>query len=90
MAAAELRRLVSGQVTRPCRTVTDTVLLGSFHSPIHDVRYGLSWGFLIEATETGERAPIPYRWEQIGSKQVTSSQMQLWSAHHAAKVADER
>jgi hypothetical protein len=49
-------------------------------SAIHDVRYRLSWGLLIEAIETDERALIPYRWEQIGSKQLTSSQMQLWSA----------
>jgi hypothetical protein len=47
---------------------------------IHDVRYRLNWAFLIEAIETGERALVPYRWEQIGSKQVTSSQMQMWSA----------
>jgi hypothetical protein len=31
---------------------------------------------LIEATETGGRALIPYRWEQIGSKRVTSSRLQ--------------
>jgi hypothetical protein len=42
---------------------------------------------LIEAIETGERVLIPYRWEQIGSKRVTSSRMQLWSAHSAAKSA---
>jgi hypothetical protein len=31
---------------------------------------------LIEVIETGERVLIPYRWEQIGSKRVTSSRMQ--------------
>ena len=35
---------------------------------------------LIEAIETGQRALIPYRWEQIGSKRLTSSQMQKRSA----------
>jgi hypothetical protein len=38
---------------------------------------------LIEAIETGERVQIPYGWEQIGSKQVTSSQMQMWSARRS-------
>ena len=53
-----------------------TPSFGKFSSAIHDVRYRLSWGFLIEAIETGERALIPYRWEQIGSKHLTSSRMQ--------------
>ena len=35
---------------------------------------------MIEALETGERALIPYRWEQIGSKRVTSSRMQRRSS----------
>ena len=37
---------------------------------------------MIEALETGERALIPYRWEQIGSKHLTSSQMQRRSSHN--------
>jgi hypothetical protein len=53
-------------------------------SAIHDVRYRLSWGFLIEAIETGGRALIPYRWEQIGSKHVTSARMQRRSADSVA------
>ena len=56
---------------------------GKFSSAIHDVRYRLSWCFLLEAIETGERPLIPYRLEQIGSKQLTSSQMQRRSAHSA-------
>jgi len=39
---------------------------------------------LIDATETGERALIPYRWEQIGSKRLTSSRMQRRSPRHGA------
>ena len=31
---------------------------------------------MIEAIETGGRALIPYRWEQIGSKRVTTSHVQ--------------
>ena len=58
------------------RTVTDTPHFQKFSSAIRDVRYGLTWAFLIEAIETSERALIPYRWEQIGSKQLTSSQLQ--------------
>ena len=59
-AAVELRCLVSGQVTGVGgRSLTPS--FGKFSSAIHDVRYRLSWGFLIEAIETGERALIPYR-----------------------------
>ena len=61
-----------------------TPSFGKFSSAIHDVRYRLSWGLLIEEIETGGRALIPYGWEQIGSKQVTSSQMQMWSAQRHA------
>jgi hypothetical protein len=66
------------------RTVTDPLPFGKFSSAIHDVRYRLSWGLLIGAIATGERALIPYRWEQIGSKRVTSSQMQMWSPNCVA------
>ena len=68
---------------RRWRTVPDTSF-SEVSSAIHDVRYRLSWGFLIEAIETGGRALIPYRWEQIGSKRLTSSQMQMWSVNRTA------
>ena len=55
--------------------------MGKFSSAIHDVRYRLSWGLLIQAIETRERALIPCRWEQIGSKHLTSSQMRTRSPH---------
>src|SRR5258708_12574740 len=58
-----------------------------FSSAIHDVRYRLSWGLLIQAMETGERVLIPYVWEQIGSKCLTSSQMQRRSLAGVVRAA---
>jgi hypothetical protein len=82
-AGVDLRCLVSGQVTGVGgRSLT--LPFEKFSSAIHDVRYRLSWGLLIEAIETGERALTPHRWEQIGRKRVTSSQMQMWSARRRA------
>jgi len=45
---------------------------------------------LIEAIETGERALIPYRWEQIGSKHLTSSRMQRRSPRTALSTGTDR
>ena len=42
---------------------------------------------MIEALETSQRAPIPYRWEQIGSKHLTSSRIQVWLAQRHAPVS---
>ena len=70
------RRLVRSQVLADAGTSDSQI----FSSAIYDVRYRLTWGFLIEAIETGERALIPYRWEQIGRKHATSSRMQRRSA----------
>jgi hypothetical protein len=78
-APVELGCIASGQVVG----VGGRSLTPSFwevSSAIHDAIYGLSWGLLIEVIETGERALIPYRWEQIGSKRQTSSQMQRRSS----------